>query len=69
MRAELEDLQEKFGALEYRLNRMEKDMKGLYLFINAYIERVEEDEKVMSEVKPMLQEVSATLKQLVRGMA
>ena len=65
----LEELEERFGGLEYRVIRMEKDMKGLYLFINAYIERIEEDERSLSEVKPMLKEVSSTLTQIAKGFA
>ena len=65
----IEELEERFGAFEYRINRIEKDMKGLYLFINSYIERIEEDERALSEVKPMLKEVSATLRQIAKGFA
>ena len=64
----LEDLEELMGGLEFRVIRMEKDIKGLYLFIDAYIERVEEDERALDEVKPMLAEVGKILKSLVKGL-
>tara|TARA_R110000744_G_scaffold228_2_gene872 strand:- start:16279 stop:16500 length:222 start_codon:yes stop_codon:yes gene_type:complete len=64
----LEDLEELMGGLEFRVIRMEKDLKGLYLFIDAYIERVEEDERALDEVKPMLAEVGKILKSLVKGL-
>lgn len=65
----LDELEELVGGLEFRLNRLEKDIKGLYIFINAYVERVEQDESVLKEVKPMLEEVSVTLRKIAEGFA
>lgn len=65
----LDELEELVGGLEFRLNRLEKDIKGLYIFINAYVDRVEQDESVLKEVKPMLEEVSITLRKIAEGFA
>lgn len=64
-RSRVESIESTLVAFEHRVNRVEKDMRGLYLFINAYIERVEKDDAVLSSVVPLLEDVSLMVRGLV----
>jgi archaellum component FlaC len=64
----IEELQELVWKLEYDIKRVKSDVKGIYLFINMFVEKTEQDEHLLEEIRPILEDVARKLEIVSKGM-
>jgi archaellum component FlaC len=64
----IEELQELVWKLEYDIKRVKSDVKGIYLFINMFVEKTVQDEHLLEEIRPILEDVARKLEIVSKGM-
>ena len=62
----MSELESNIESLNMKVEVIEKEILNLYVFIDSYLEKVEAQDSAMSDIKPVLREVSNSLRMVMK---